>query len=380
MNPEQRSAHVGEVLSRVRGWLERSQTRGLVLTRPGAVSWASGGMNPAIDRSVSTDLLWVAIGPERQAVITTEVERERVEHDFAPEDAGLELLSAPWYGQDQFVLPAARFLGVAPERLASDGHPGFGCDAEAEVVRMRLAHTREAQLELRALGADVAGALEGALREWAPGEPDRSIQSRLVARLEAVGAEPVTVIVSGDERVRRFRHPMATGIPVRELAMAVIVARRGGLHAAATRLASAGAPERELSERLQLVRQVEAAVLEASRAGSTYGSAAEALDRAYAAVGHPGAWAEHYQGGPIGYAGREFEFAPSERQSPWWELPIERGHAVAWNPSLRGGAKVEDTFLVGASGLECVTPPRDWPTEPDPGCFGEPRPAVLEVG
>ena len=51
-------------------------------------------------------------------------------------------------------------------------------------------------------------------------------------------------------------------------------------------------------------------MLAASTAGTTYGDVLQVCDRAYAAAGHPQAWREHYQGGPIGYRQREFEIAP----------------------------------------------------------------------
>ena len=54
----------------------------------------------------------------------------------------------------------------------------------------------------------------------------------------------------------------------------------------------------------------------------------------------------HYQGGPIGFAQREFEIAPGQTGSRWYREPVAAGHAVAWNPSLPGGAKAEDTYLV----------------------------------
>ena len=44
-------------------------------------------------------------------------------------------------------------------------------------------------------------------------------------------------------------------------------------------------------------------------------------------------------------------------------MRIEPGHAVAWNPSLPGGAKAEDTYLVHADGLERVTTGPGWPAE-----------------
>jgi hypothetical protein len=103
-----------------------------------------------------------------------------------------------------------------------------------------------------------------------------------------------------------------------------------------------------------------------------------ALDRWYTRAGARDAWAGHYQGGPIGYAQREFEIAPCQLGSRWAAVRIEPGHALAWNPSLPGGAKTEDTYLVHAGGLERVTTGPDWPTEAgDDGL--PPRPAVLEV-
>lgn len=379
MDSALRQAHVKEILRRLRSWLGRSELGGIVFTEPGGVAWVTGGMNRAIDRSAATDLLWVAVGPSRQALITTVVERDRVVEDFAPARSGFELLAVPWFGDSQFVDAAGLFLDRPPGALAADGHPSFGIKAREPMVRLRLAHTTAAQADLRLLGADTAGALEAALRAWVPGELDRAIQARVVAELELCGAETVTAIVCGDTRVERFRHPMAAGLPVERLAMAVIVARRGGLHVAATRLACVGPLDPELRMRLALVREVEAGVLGACVAGSTYGRASEALEHGYAAIGQPLAWQEHYQGGAIGYAGREFEFAPAEKASRWWDCPIEMGHAVAWNPSLRGGAKVEDTFLVGTKGMECITPAGEWPTEVVESSSGLPRAAVLDV-
>src|SRR5204862_4308600 len=89
-------------------------------------------------------------------------------------------------------------------------------------------------------GADAAGALEAVASAWVAGERDLDLQARVAEHLERVDAIPVCLIVGGDERVERFRHPLASGMPVEKLVMAVVVAMRGGLHAAATRFASAG--------------------------------------------------------------------------------------------------------------------------------------------
>jgi len=87
----------------------------------------------------------------------------------------------------------------------------------------------------------------------------------------------------------------------------------------------------------------------------------------------------HYQGGPIGFAQREFEIAPGQSESRWYREPVAAGHAIAWNPSLPGGAKLEDTYLVAADGgLSLITTSPGWPSEISDG--GTSHPAVLEVG
>jgi len=364
---------------RTAGWLDKTGLAGLVLTGPGPVSWVTGGLPPPVDRSAATDLVWAVFSGESATLVTTEVEADRIAEEYRPGAHGFaELVAVPWYDPDAFVRAAADVAGAPASELASDGHPAFGTDSSDDLTALRLALTAPEQDDLRALGADAATALQEALIRWRPGERDLDIQARVAAALEARGADAPVLIVGGDDRVRRYRHPMAVGAPVRHLAMAVVVARRGGLHAAATRFASAGPLSAEPRALWEQVRRIEAATLAAGRPGHSYGDVLAALDRGYAAEGAAGGWAGHYQGGPIGYAQREFEIAPGQGGSRWPDVRIEPGHAVAWNPSLPGGAKAEDTYLVHADGLERVTTGPGWPT--GEGTEGiPPRPLVLEV-
>ena len=187
------------------------------------------------------------------------------------------------------------------------------------------------------------------------------------------------LIVGGDDRLERFRHPLAVGAPVRRLVMAVAVARRAGLHVALTRFAAATTPSKDYASLRRRVLAIEDAVLAACTPGRSYGAALESLAAGYTAAGADGAWAGHYQGGPIGFAQREFEIAPGQTGSRWYREPVAAGHAIAWNPSLPGGAKSEDTYLVTAAGSSAqLTAAPGWPTERTDG--GGSRPAVLEVG
>ena len=286
----------------------------------------------------------------------------------------------PWQDAGAFVQAAERFAGGPAARLAADGHPAFGGDASADLVALRLALSEAERDDLADLGHDAAAALQSALAAWRPGERDLDIQARCAAALETAGADAPVLIVGGDDRLERYRHPMAAGAPVRRIVMAVVVARRGGLHVAATRFAAASATASQAQVSLRRrVLAIEDAVLAACVPGATYGTALAALAAGYDRAGAPGGWAGHYQGGPIGFAQREFEIAPDQVTSRWYRQPVEAGHAIAWNPSLPGGAKAEDTYLMTDDGqLALITCAPGWPAEPDDE-RQPPRPAVLEV-
>jgi Xaa-Pro dipeptidase len=361
-------------IDRIRGVMRARRLEGVVLTRPGPVSWASGAINPPIDRTAAQDTVWFAVGRDAVSVITTEVEYDRIRAELLP--SGAALVSVPWWDPEALVTAAVDALRVPAAQIGSDGHPGFGVDIDHELAAVRLTLSHAEQAELRELGADAAAAVETALRRWRPGVLDTDVAADIVHHVEAVGGDAPVVLVGADERIGRFRHPVALGTETSAMVMAVLVARRHGLHVALTRYVAAD-PTPELDRDLAIVRQIHRRALESARPGRTFGDLYMGLDEAYRMAGHPNAWEGHYQGGPIGYGQREFEIAPCQTDSPWWSVPITAGTALAINPSLPGGAKDEDTFLVTDDGVELITTTHDWPAADD---LNPQRPAILRFG
>ncbi|HET7012821.1 MAG TPA: hypothetical protein VFI65_02850 [Streptosporangiaceae bacterium] len=345
------------------------------------MAWATGGIAPPVDRTAGVDLVWAVFTPTVSALVTTNVEAARIRAEYDPASHGFtELAEVPWHSPGDFAEAAANLAGLAPGRLASDGHPAFGFDASDELISLRLTLSQAEIEDLADLGRDATHALQHALTQWQPGERDLDIQARCAALIEASGADAPVLIVGGDDRLASYRHPMAIGAPVHRLAMAVVVARRHGLHVALTRFASAGPVDQDYAALRTRVLAIEDAVLDASAAGASYGDALTTLATAYDASGAINGWNGHYQGGPIGFAQREFEIAPVQTGSRWFTEPIEAHHAIAWNPSLPGGAKAEDTYVIELDGnLGRLTTAPGWPVE-DSDDRRPRRPAILEVG
>jgi len=335
--------------------------RPLLLTTPGSVNWITGGLSDPVDITATSDPVWVVDGPQGRAMIINEIEVPRLLEDFDIANSDWELIGVPWYDPDAPLEAVAQFTGLRTEALISD-REGMGTNVMSEIVRTRMVLTEPERDDLRDLGALCARALEAGIDSWRPGRStDFDVAAAISYVLEQDGAKAVCLIVGGDSRMRSMRHPLAIGAVVHDALMAVVVARRGGLHVAATRIAvrDAGDPIVELCDELARVND---GVLEASLPGGTWGAAVNTLAAGYESIGREGTWREHYQGGPIAYEQREFELAPGMESSPFWNLETALGVAIAWNPSALGGAKIEDTYLVGADGLELVTASDAWPT------------------
>lgn len=335
------------------------------MQRTDAVAWITGGLTNRIEAGNPASAAWVVVTPEAAHVVTTNVELPRLSAEGGLD--GFELHGVDWYEPAGFTRLAESVSGAPAERIG-----GLGIDVDDELVELRLSLDPAEQERLAALAVDATVALESSVRQWVPGELDVETQARVAAGLEATGAFGACLIVGGDDRVERFRHPLAAAKPVHRLLMAVVVAERHGLHAAATRFASAGSLQSSVRAARCAAADVERAVLDASRPSATYGDALLALADAYASAGYPGEWRDHYQGGPIGYRQREFEIVPSQVDSRWFTTPISPGTALAWNPSVVGGGKCEDTYLVEEHGLRRLTDTGEWPLE-------DGRPAILDL-
>lgn len=351
-------------MKRLLSWMDISGRSAVVLTKPSSVEWITGGISQPVDRSAYFSDIWAVVTSERSTLITSNVESSRVWNEAYPRSHGFsEVITVPWYELNTRAQVAAEIVGAYPSALGVDGESmDFGVDISDDLIALRLALSNPELEELKLLGLDATVAVEDGLKTWRPGESDWSLQARVSYGLEISGARPVVIIVGGDERVEQYRHPLAMGAPMSRMAMVVVVAERRGLHVATTRFASAGTITLKTRRLFETVRRIESDILRTSLPGKTYGEVLSAMDLAYEREGVPNGWRGHYQGGPIGFAQREFEIAPNQRNSRWFSQSMEVGHAIAWNPSLEGGAKVEDTYVITESGPDLITKSPSWPS------------------
>ena len=337
--------------------LNKHGAEALWLRRVRNVAWITAGADASIPVDAEYGAYSVIITSSRRIVFTTNIEATRIRAEESLEDLGFEIEAYPWHTS---TTPDFRDI------IRDDS------DVEADIQQQRWVLTeweRERYLEL---GRDTAAIIEAAARAVQPGDTEFDIASRMDAACRQKGGVATVNLIAVDDRIAKFRHPLATMQRLDKLAMLILCMRRGGLITAVTRFAHLGPIPDELREKMAKIAAIDAAVIAASRPGRTLGDVFADLQSAYKAQDEDGQWKLHHQGGLIGYIGRERIATPGDRTL------LKAHHALAWNPSIVG-VKSEDTILIDDDSFQIVTQ-GDYPTI-DVTIAGEriSRPDILEL-
>ena len=224
----------------------------------------------------------------------------------------------------------------------------------ATLAELRFSLTDSETERYRQLGRDTGESLAAVCQTIRPGMTENAIAGMSAKELLSHGLTPVVLLIAADERIAKYRHPINTHKKVERCAMVVVCARRWGLIISCTRIVHFGKLPGDLRRRHDAVVRVDAALNLSTRVGEKIGSVVQAGIQAYADVGFPEEWKLHHQGGPTGYASREFRALPGETRL------VQPNQAFAWNPSI-AGTKSEDTILASERGVEFLSLSPDWP-------------------
>jgi antitoxin VapB len=340
-----------------RAALEAAGGGAVVISAPENVRWLLCGRGRPVD--VGSADYTVVLRDGSAVVLYADIERSRVEGEERLEELGYEPVPFSWHEGR-----AAAVARVAGAQMPNDG------ELEPELAPLRRSLGEEEVERYRAAGADAAAAFVEALESVRPdlteldaaGALARAARKRdLIARVN---------LVAGEGRQPVHRHPLPTSAPLGRHALLALTLERHGLHVSLTRIVSFGPPPDRLVELVRVSAEVDAAVIAASRPGVTHGELFDVLAAAYARAGYPEEWRRHHQGGLTGYKGREVFAVPGEL------TPLPPVGAVAWNPSVTGGGKSEDTVLASDREPEVLT---RTPELPEHELGGVPRAAIVEL-
>lgn len=346
-----RNSEIKEKERRVREFLEKKGLGGVLLCRQDNFSWFTGGKGDPVVMGIDVGLVPILVTPTKKYIITNNVEAPRIMEEEV-KNQGFELVALQWYQFDHEF--SDRVKSLAEGRIVSDApFPGIELVGR-EFSELRYVLTAEEIERCRWLGRESTTAVEESCREIKVGQSEFQISACLAKKLFDLGIIPSVILVGTDERIFNYRHPVPTEKKLQNYAMIVLVAVKGGLNVALTRLVHFGSPPREIIEKHHAVVKIEGELMASTIPGRSYSEIFDRGVKAYAQEGYADEWKRHFQGGPIGYGPREFNASFETHQK------VLVNQAAAWNPSI-AGVKSEDTFIIGEKGREVVTTTDNWP-------------------
>jgi Xaa-Pro aminopeptidase len=369
-SPAARAAEVADKLALLRGALAETGATAVRLRGTDWFAWATAGGDASVLLAADCGVAEVLVTRDDAVVLTDAVEAERLRLEQVP--AGFTFHIAPWAEtelRETYVLGAAHG-GVVLSDYPRTGNGNGGEQALPASLRLRrmVLHPAE-QARYRVLGFDAAVALTQVLSAARPDWTELDLAAAGAQALWRRGIQPALVLAAGSRRRQAFRHPVPTNEPLGARAMLAVCARRHGIHASLARTVAFGPLSDDERNAQADLLQVEATGLDAVRPGQSLAAVYHALEAAYRHANRPEAILDHPQGGITGYQPREIVASPSTATG------IETGMAFALDPGF-AGLITEDTFLLGASGLENLTEDPEWPATT---IQGRARPVWLEV-
>jgi Xaa-Pro aminopeptidase len=328
-------------------------------------AWATAGASNVVLLTTETGIAELLITAQDAWVLTDEIEAQRLIDEELPSIFKIQI--QPW------AVPAARETAVQElldgATVLSDRPRHTEKSLPAALLACKRNMSASEITRYRQVGRLTSAAMCEVLRAARPEWSEYQLAGAGAEALWARGLHPALTLAAGEQRLPIYRHPTASSAKLGSRAMLVFCARGFGLYANLTRFVSFAKIPPDWLTLQQQVGEIEAQALEACRPGVRLNEIYQILATAYRTHGHTSAINEHHQGGTTGYMAREIVATPDTFET------LSDATPIAWNPSLRGGAKIEDTFIVTANGLEDMTYDATWPYAL---VHGRLRPQVLE--
>ena len=335
-------------LLKVREWLSKKGYDGVLLGRRDNYTWISGGAKNHVLSSEETGVAYYVIQKDKVELIADSSDLARMSEEQNP--LGAEGVLVPWYESvDEYI--KKRICGKI---YVSDTGIGGTENVQEELSELRMILSEPELERYREIGVLCAQIVEEVCRNARGGDTEEKIACMLKCRCLENGISPDCVLVGADDRILNYRHPMPTDRKIEKSLMVVLGGEKYGLNISMTRMVYFTPVPEEVRKRYEKTAYVFACMQMMMKDEKSYREYFEDVQCLYKKAGYDGEWKMHHQGGPTGYACREYVVTPD------MDKVMHEGCAYAWNPTIQG-TKCEETTCLGKNGVETFTKTQWWP-------------------
>ncbi len=342
---------LAEKLGRVRRLMAERGLKGIYVKRQDNFGWLSCGRVSYLGPGEMGNC-GLLVTEEGQYAVTTNIEEPRMREEEALEELGFVIRAGVWHDEGFESRTVKELAGGA---VGSDFTDAWGSNLAGDIQKLRFSLTQEELDRYITGGRLVSRLVEEVGMTMRAGETELFVAGRLNDLARQCNVEPLSVFCTSDERIYKFRHAIPTEKPVRERAQFGGNYRYKGLVLCLTRYVNFVPLTKELKKQYRDNVEIDCTMIHSSRPGNTFSQALEAGKAAYERLGYGAEFDLHHQGGPIGYAPRDYRVGFCHHGN------ISENQAFCWNPSITG-TKSEDTVVVSSQGETFLTKPFLYPT------------------
>ncbi len=347
-----RKEEIQEKLKKLRTCIMSEDLSGIYCKRQDSFAWlTSGGQNYVGLGELGACGLLVTL--DGAYAITNSIEEARMRDEEQLELFGFEILSAPWHDREFEKTMIARICSLPT--LGLDFSAGFGKNIHAMLIDMRASLSQEELGRYRELGLSASTILEEVAASIRVGDTEKSVVGKAGELLYSHGMDFASMMCASDERIALYRHPVPTDKRIAKRVQVGGNFRKDGLVVCMTRYVHFAPVSDELQLQYEVNQKIDCALMAATVPGRRYSEILSIAKETYAAYGYGKEFDKHHQGGPIGYAPRDYRVDFSHNSK------VSQQQAFCWNPSITG-TKSEDTIVVSSSGIEWITRPVLFPS------------------
>ncbi len=337
-------------IHRLQALMEELKLDGIFLKRQDDFAWITCGGRNYVGAGDMGNAGVLVKSDGKAFLVTNNIEAPRMADEENVAALGYQVRDYLWHdnsGEKNILLKL-----VPSGRIGMD----FGSSSIADEVKKLRFSLTESEIERYVLiGSDASSCMEEAAFNIIEGQSEYEIASSIMARMEKKGLELVSCMVAGDERISRYRHPLPTSNKIRNLVQIGGNFRRNGLIICMTRYVCFGSLPDGLLKQYRDNQLIDCTYISATRPGCDFIYPLLEGKKKYEELGYADEFDKHHQGGPIGYAGRDYRVDFNTKGK------IAENQAFCWNPSITG-TKSEDTVIVTTQGIIPVTRPVLFPT------------------
>lgn len=345
--------HIIEKIEKVKNYIEEKRVDGIILTKKSNFSWITGGKrNRVVDESEIGNSS-ILITRNGCYLVTDNIEEPRIHAEEIGDKIFKRAVIFNWFEQQNKYKNIIKIVG-SKNILSDIIYEDFDI-LDDDFEKLKYILNNKEKETLKELGIKTSHIVFRVCMDTKRGNSEFNSLALLRKYLTDEGITPYVSFIGSDERIFNYRHPITTFKKIDNYFIVVICSEFKGLIISMSRSVYFGKVPKELEEKKNILAQMDAEIINYTRPGKTYAKVFKFIRNTYKKYGYKDEWIHHLQGGPIGYSPRYF------LANEFTEVPVEVGHAFAWNPTIRG-TKSEDTFLVEEDLNECLTYNKNWPS------------------